>query len=50
LYGPRSHHLPDLCLNSTFDAIFENPDGLIYVLKGKQTYGYEYGTVTGLGT
>lgn len=34
LYGPRRHHPPDLCLNSSFDAIFENPDGIIYVLKG----------------
>lgn len=36
LYGRRTHHPPDLCLNSSFDAIFENPDGIIYVLKGKR--------------
>ncbi|GFG31508.1 hypothetical protein Cfor_11665 [Coptotermes formosanus] len=35
LYGPRRHHPPDLCLNSSFDAIFENPDGIIYVLQGR---------------
>ena len=42
LYGRRSHHPPDLCLNSSFDAIFENPDGIIYVLKGKKGYIYIY--------
>ncbi|XP_023709269.2 matrix metalloproteinase-19-like isoform X1 [Cryptotermes secundus] len=35
LYGKRKHHPPDLCSESLFDAIFENPDGIIYVLKGQ---------------
>ena len=48
LYGRRSHHPPDLCLNSSFDAIFENPDGIIYVLKGKNIYICEYGMIIGL--
>jgi hypothetical protein len=30
--GPRP---PDLCSESSFDAIFEYPAGVIYVLKGK---------------
>jgi hypothetical protein len=32
----RKDHPPDLCSDSSFDAIFENPDGIIYVLKGKE--------------
>jgi hypothetical protein len=35
LYGPRKSHPPALCSNSSFDAIFEYPAGIIYVLKGK---------------
>jgi len=35
LYGPRTSHPPALCPNSSFDAIFECPAGVIYVLKGE---------------
>jgi matrix metalloproteinase-14 (membrane-inserted) len=35
LYGPRTHFPPDLCSNSTFDAIFQYPAGVIYILKGE---------------
>jgi len=35
LYGPRKSHPPALCPNSSFDAIFEYPAGVIYVLKGE---------------
>jgi hypothetical protein len=34
LYGPRGTKLPDLCSDSSFDAIFEYPAGVIYILKG----------------
>jgi hypothetical protein len=35
LYGPRRSYQPALCPNSSFDAIFEYPAGVIYVLKGE---------------
>jgi hypothetical protein len=35
LYGRRTRLPPDLCSDSTFDAIFQYPAGVIYVLKGK---------------
>jgi hypothetical protein len=35
LYGQRTHHPPDLCSDPTFDAIFQYPAGVIYILKGK---------------
>jgi hypothetical protein len=35
LYGSRGNQPPDLCSNSSFDAIFEYPAGVIYVLKGE---------------
>jgi hypothetical protein len=34
-YGPRRTKPPNLCSNSSFDALFEYPAGVIYVLKGK---------------
>jgi hypothetical protein len=34
LYGQRTIRPPDLCSSSSFDAIFEYPNGTIYVLKG----------------
>ncbi|XP_069689650.1 uncharacterized protein [Periplaneta americana] len=33
LYGVKRNQTPDLCSNSSFDAIFEYPPGIIYVLK-----------------
>jgi len=35
LYGYRTVRVPDLCSSSSFDAMFEYPDGIIYVLKGE---------------
>lgn len=35
LYGQRIHFPPDICSDSTFDAIFQYPAGVTYVLKGK---------------
>lgn len=35
LYGRRTHHPPDLCSDPTFDAIFQYPAGVIYILKGE---------------
>jgi hypothetical protein len=48
LYGRKIHHPPDLCANSSFDAIFENPDGIIYVLKGKKMQMSECWKIIGL--
>lgn len=35
LYGPRRTPLPNLCSDSSFDAIFESSAGVVYILKGK---------------
>ncbi|XP_023709357.1 macrophage metalloelastase isoform X2 [Cryptotermes secundus] len=35
LYGPRRPRPANLCSDSSFDAIFEYPAGVIYVLKGE---------------
>jgi len=35
LYGARKSHPPTLSPNASFDAIFECPAGVIYVLKGE---------------
>lgn len=35
LYGNRTVQLPDLCSSSSFDAMFEYPDGIIYIFKGE---------------
>ncbi|KDR14088.1 matrix metalloproteinase-14-like [Zootermopsis nevadensis] len=35
LYGQRIHFPPDICSDSTFDAIFQYPAGVTYVLKGE---------------
>jgi hypothetical protein len=34
LYGYRTVRPPDLCSTSSFDAIFEYQDGIVYILKG----------------
>jgi hypothetical protein len=35
LYGEDMHFPPDPCSDSTFDAIFQYPAGVMYVLKGE---------------
>ncbi|PNF31898.1 hypothetical protein B7P43_G07939 [Cryptotermes secundus] len=35
LYGRRTRPPPDLCSDPTFDAIFQYPAGVIYILKGE---------------
>jgi hypothetical protein len=50
LYGKRKDQPPDLCSESSFDAIFEDPDGIIYVLKGKgiKIYGTQINNSKGV--
>jgi hypothetical protein len=42
LYGPRKSHPPALCPNPSFDATFEYPAGVIYVLKGELSTRVQY--------
>jgi hypothetical protein len=40
LYGPRKSNPQGLCSNTSFDATFEYPAGVIYVLKGELNTKY----------